>query len=132
MRKRISETTGINFKPVYYCAGYTEEGGEQRKPYNLAKLLYCIMAAVPKEKRLALADNINTDEDKWLYDDQQEDYKGETKRSFFDTVYDCVWENAYDGGELGETILGIPGRVIGSVIGAGTGIIRRFFESIFG
>ena len=35
-----------------------------------------------KEKRLALADNINTDEDKWMYDDQQEDYEGETKRDF--------------------------------------------------
>ena len=56
----------------------------------------------------------------------------DSKRNFFDTVYDCVWENAYDGGELGETILGIPGRVIGSVSGAGTGIIRGFFESIFG
>ena len=130
--RRVKEATGLNIKPICYCAGYKEEGETQCAPYNLTKLLYYIVKSVPKDKRLALADNINTDKDKWLYDDEQEDYKEGFKRGLFDTVYDCVWENAYDGGELGETLLGIPGRVIGSVVGAGTGIIRGFFESIFG
>ena len=33
--KRIRETTGLTIKPVYYCTGYKEEGGERRRPYNL-------------------------------------------------------------------------------------------------
>ena len=57
-------------------AGYKEEGGDQRKPYNLTKLLYYIIKAVPKDKRLALAHNIN-EEDNWLHDDEEKDYKKE-------------------------------------------------------
>ena len=129
--RRIREATGLNIRPVCYCAGYKEEGQVQCAPYNLTKLLYYIVKSVPKEKRLALADNINTDEDKWLYDDGKKDYKEGARKSFFDTIYECVWENAYDGGELGEDLLGITGKVVGTVIGVGTGIIRGVLEGLF-
>ncbi|MBR4401191.1 MAG: hypothetical protein IKT09_05785 [Synergistes sp.] len=80
--KRIRETTGLTVKPVYYSAGYREEGGERRRPYNLTKLLYRIMKSIPKEKRLALADNINPDNDMWLHDDKEENYREEVKMDF--------------------------------------------------
>lgn len=43
---RINESTGLDITPIYYCAGYKEESGEQMLPYNLAKLLYYIILSV--------------------------------------------------------------------------------------
>ena len=131
VRKRISETTGINFKPVYYCAGYTEEGGEQRKPYNLAKLLYCIMAAVPKEKRLALADVMNPDEEMWAADDGKADYKDKVRNTIWDSVVEYSAAFADKGLMIGIAIAGVPGGVIfGGTFGA-AGALYGFVKGIF-
>ena len=43
--------------------------------YFDTKLLYCIIKAIPKDKRLALADNINDAKDNWMYDDKEDSYK---------------------------------------------------------
>lgn len=132
VQKRIKEGTGLDIKPICYCAGYKEEGGEQRKPYNLTKLLYYIVKAIPKDKRLALADNINDDKDNWLYDDKEDDYRGETQRGFCDTVWDCLSDGASTGCEIGGEILGIPGKIVGGVIGGAVGIVKGIFCGIFG
>lgn len=50
IRSRIKEDTGLNITPVYYCAGYEEESGDVVRPYNLSKLLYYILNALPVEK----------------------------------------------------------------------------------
>ena len=84
VRNRIFEGTGLNIRPIFYSAGYKEEGGEQSKPYNLTKLLYYIIKAMPKDKRLALADNINPDADNWLFDDEEKQYKEYIKTSIWD------------------------------------------------
>ncbi len=117
VRNRIKETTGIDVKPIYYCAGYTEEDGIQRSPYNLTKLLYFIVIAIPSEKRIVIADYINDTEDNWLYDDEKTDYKAKIQKSFGDSVLECIIEDAVYGNEIGGQVLGIPGRVVGSVIG---------------
>jgi len=114
VQNRIKEATGLSIRPLYYCAGYKEEGGEQRKPYNLTKLLYYIIKSVPKDKRLALADNINDEEDNWLYDDNEKDYKDKIKRSFGETVWDCITDGFDSGVEIGGNILGIPGKIVGA------------------
>lgn len=132
VQKRIKEGTGLDIKPICYCAGYKEEGGEQRKPYNLTKLLYYIVKAIPKDKRLALADNINDDKDNWLYDDKEDDYRGGTQRGFCDTVWDCLSDGALAGCEIGGEILGIPGKIVGGVIGGALGIVKGIFCGIFG
>lgn len=131
VQKRIKEGTGLDIKPVCYCAGYKEEGGEQRKPYNLTKLLYFIVRAIPKDKRLALADNINDDKDNWLYDDHESDYKGGTKSGFCDTIWDCLSDGAETGCEIGSKVLGIPGKIVGGVIGGAVGAVKGVFSSIF-
>ena len=43
VKNRIFEGTGVNVTPIYYSAGYKEEGEEQSRPYNLSKtaVLYC-------------------------------------------------------------------------------------------
>ncbi len=132
VQKRIKEGTGLDVKPIFYCAGYKEEDGEQRKPYNLTKLLYFIVKAIPKDKRLALADNINDDKDNWLYDDQEYDYRGGAQRGFCDTVWDCLSDGASAGCEIGGEILGIPGKIVGGVIGGAAGIVKGIFCGVFG
>ena len=39
VRRRIREGSGVDVTPIYYSAGYKEEGMPQSKPYNLSKLL---------------------------------------------------------------------------------------------
>ena len=132
VRNRIKEATNLDIRPICYCAGYKEEGKTQCRPYNLTKLLYYIVNAIPRNKRLALIDNINQDEDNWLYDDKEVDYKSEIKRSFFETVWEGVADGAETGSEIGQSILGIPGYVIGGAVGAAFGAIGGVISAIFG
>ena len=128
---RVFNATGLRIRPIYYCAGYKEDDGEQCKPYNLTKLLYYIIKAVPKDKRLAFADNLNDEKDNWLHDDEEKDYKRSIGRSFGETVWDCVTEGFDCGAVLGGEILGIPGKVIGATIGASFGVISGVFSAVF-
>ena len=131
---RLIHSTHHVIKPIFYCAGYKDESGE-RKPYNLTKLLYYILKSIPKDKRLALVDNINPDDEMWLHNDKEENYKEEVKRDFFETIGDCIDESAELGMEMGETLLGIPGVIVGAVVGAtfgaAFGAVKGFFEGIF-
>lgn len=131
VQNRVKEATGLSIRPIYYCAGYKEDGGEQHKPYNLTKLLYYIIKAVPKDKRLALADNIKDEEDNWLHDDKEDNYKAGIKRSFGETVWDCITDGAEDGAEIGGNILGIPGKIVGTAVGAAVGAVKGIFVAIF-
>lgn len=132
VRARIKEGTGLDLEPICYCAGYSEDGEEQCKPYNLTKLLHAIIQNIPREKRLALVDNINTDKDNWSYDDEEEDYKEDTKKDIFDSVFDCMLEGAEAGSELGGKLLGIPGRIIGGVLGGVVGSVVGVIDSLLG
>ncbi len=132
IKNRIESVTGVETRPIFYCAGYTDENGDQCKPYNLTKLLYYIVKSVPAEKRLSLADNINEDEDNWLYDDEEEDYKGEVKKSFFQSVRLYIKQTAEKASDLGYEILGIPGDYIGRVLGTQWGLVKGFFKTMFG
>lgn len=132
VRRRIQEGTGLNSRPIYYCAGYKEAGGEQCKPYNLTKLLYYIIKSIPMEKRLAFADNINADEDMWLHDDNENDYRTAVIKGFFDSIINGMEIGAGEGAAFGKKMLGIPGQAVGFVIGGACGAIKGFFDRIFG
>lgn len=54
VKKRIYEATGVTVDPIYYCAGYKEEGLPQQPPYNLSKLLSYIVTNTPAEKEYAM------------------------------------------------------------------------------
>lgn len=69
VKRRIKEGTGVDVEPIYYCAGFKEEGKEQNKPYNLSKLLYYIIKFTPKQKRLAYIENINQNQEMWKDND---------------------------------------------------------------
>lgn len=128
VRERIKEGTGLDIEPVCYCAGYSEEGEEQCKPYNLTKLLHNIIQIIPREKRLALVDNLNTNKENWMHDDEEENYGEETEEDIIDTIFDFI----EGGSELGGKILGIPGKIVGGVAGAVVGTVAGIFKSIFG
>ncbi len=131
VRNRVMAATGLSIRPLYYSAGYKEEGGEQRKPYNLTKLLYYIIKAVPKDKRLALADNINGEDENWLHDDEEKDYKKSIKRSLGETVWECITDGVDTGAEIGTDILGIPGKIVGAAVGAAVGAVKGVLVAIF-
>ena len=135
VRERINKSTELNIEPVYYCAGYTEENGEQCKPYNLAKLLYYIIKSIPSEKRLGIVDNINKDKEVWIHNDDHIQYTREIKKTFWDTVSDYIEETADTAGLIGESILGVPGKLVGYLIGGlfgfGKGIYYGIMEKGF-
>lgn len=90
VKERIFEATEVSVDPIYYCAGYKEEGMEQSPPYNLSKLLYYIVSRTPKKKRLIYVDKTNQDDVVWKDNDDEKDYNEAVKRSFVDVILDGV------------------------------------------
>ena len=43
VKKRIKDSTCVDTDPIYYSAGYNDPYMGQMKPYNVSKLLYCIV-----------------------------------------------------------------------------------------
>lgn len=99
VKNRVYEATGVKIEPIYYSAGYKEEGGEQARPYNLSKLLYYIVKATPSEKRAVYANNINGDAEMWKDDDELLDYGEKTRKSIFESITDCATRGAGSGGD---------------------------------
>lgn len=125
VKKRIWEATHVEIEPVYYSAGYKEDG-MQCRPYNLSKLLYYIVKATPSEKRAVYINNINEDENMWKDDDELLDYGKETRKSILDSVIEGASEGADIGGEIGSIFGSVGekiGRVAGGIIGGVVGFI---------
>lgn len=131
VKKRIKEGTGVDVDPIYYSAGYKEEGKEQNKPYNLTKLLYYIIQYTPTEKRLAYVENINKNVGMWKDDDEKQDYKGGILEGFGSSIVEGIGTGALIGSEIGS-IFGGPGKAVGRVIGAVAGGISGFLKGLFG
>lgn len=124
IKKRILEGTNVNVNPIYYSAGYKEEG-EKQNPYNLSKLLYHILEHTPKEKRIAYIDNISNNESMWKDNDELKNYNEEIKRSLMESIVEGVTKGAEIGGKMGKAILGETGEKLGKV---GGGIIGGVIE----
>ena len=136
VRKRIKEATGVSVDPIYYSAGFKEDGEEQQQPYNLAKLLYYIVKRTPKKKRLVISRNINQDADVWKDNDELKDYTKEVRKGFIESVMDGVEKGADIGEEIGDIVgLGEVGRAVGGFIGGAIEVakgIGGFIGGIFG
>ena len=111
--------------PIYYCAGYKEEGQDQARPYNLAKLLYFILEHVPAEKRIVAALNANKDTEMWRDNDSPE-YGKKIQGSITKGI-----TIGMSGAALGATVGSAFGPV-GTAIGAVVGGIIGFFGGLFG
>ena len=128
VKRRVREATGITVKPACYCAGYTD-GEQKQKPYNLSKLLYYILMAIPSEKRLALVDNLNSDKENWASDDGEEDYSGAIQKSFWGSLLENVLDGAERGAYIGGCAIGAPGMIAGGLIGAIAGGLHSLVVS---
>lgn len=132
VKKRIKEASGIDVDPIYYSAGFKEEGEEQQNPYNLSKLLYYIVKATPEQKRLIYVNAANKEEEMWEADDGLKDYGEEIKENLFATVKNHVLKGVEIGenigkifGEAGKNIGKVVGGVVGGVIGGITGLFKK-------
>jgi len=119
VKRRIKEATGVRVEPVCYCAGYTDENGVRQDPYNLSKLLYYILMAVPAKKRLVLVDKLNTTDTNWTSNDA--DYTEAVKESFWDSLLESVCAGVEKGAVIGSRAIGIPGAIVGGLVGAVVG-----------
>lgn len=133
VKKRIKEGTGIDVDPIYYCAGFKEEGMEQCRPYNLSKLLYYIIKFTPKKKRLNFVENLNQNEEMWKDNDELKNYRKGILEEFGETFSECIAGGADIGGNIGS-IFGsageVFGRTVGSVVGGVVGAVKGFINSI--
>ncbi len=133
VRKRIKEGTGIDVTPIYYSAGFKEEGMEQCRPYNLSKLLYYIIKFTPKEKRLSYVENINHNAEMWKDNDDLKDYRKGVLEQFGETVMDCAMEGADIGANIGS-IFGSAGEMVGrlggGLIGAAWGTVKSIATGV--
>ena len=110
VRRRIREGTSVDVAPIYYSAGFKEEGMPQGRPYNLSKLLYYIIKIMPKEKRLSFVENINRNDEMWKDNDDLKDYRKGILEEFGETISDCAMEGADIGGDIGS-IFGSAGEI---------------------
>ncbi len=129
VRKRIKEGTGIETHPIYYSAGYKEDGEEQR-PYNLIKLLDYIVSYTPEKKRLVIADRMNRDTEMWKDDDGLKDYRKSITDKFSETFSNSVSTGVDIGGAIGG-IFSSGGEAVGRVIGGAAGAVVGFFGGLF-
>ena len=123
VHERIKEGTGLDITPIYYSAGFKEEGGSQEKPYNLSKLLYYIIRLTPKNKRLPYIENINKNPAMWEDDDNLKNYKNDIISELSDAIEEGVTKGSSIGGTIGELILGEKGKTIGKIAGAAAGAV---------
>jgi len=135
VHERIKEGTGLDITPIYYSAGFKEEGGSQEKPYNLSKLLYYIIRLTPKNKRLPYIENINKNPAMWEDDDNLKNYKNDIISELSDAIEEGITKGSSIGGTIGELILGEKGKTIGKIAGAAagavTGLVVRGLKIIF-
>ena len=130
VKRRIKEGTGVDTDPIYYCAGFKEEGQDQCRPYNLSKLLYYIIKYTPMEKRLSYIDNINQDKEMWKDNDDLKDYSAGIAEGFGETIVKCASAGVAVGQKIGA-IFGGPGKLVGGFIGGVVGGIGGFLKSLF-
>lgn len=123
--KRIAEATGLEVKPIYFCAGYKEDGERQMAPYNLTKLLYYIVSRIPAEKRIAFVDAINEDESAWECDDRKLDYKRRSYISIGHAITECSERLAWRF----WMVLGGPGWVLGKLLGGIYGVFAGVVDA---
>lgn len=135
VKARIKEATGVDIEPIYYSAGFKEEGMPQQRPYNLSKLLYFIVKHTPEEKRVHIAQNMSKEKEMWKDNDDVVNYNEKIKESFFGSMVKSVSKGASVGADIGGSIGGIfgsTGRAIGSAIGGAIGAVGGFLGSLFG
>ena len=139
IKERILTNTGVHVDPIFYSAGYKEEGVAQDPPYNLSKLMLYILRAIPAKKRLVVIEQSNRDEQMWRKSDELEDYQMEIKKSLGESICEGIENGSEIGGDIGGAIGGVFGSVgekvgsaVGKVIGGAIGAIGAIGDFLGG
>ena len=125
-QSRVKEATGIDIKPIYYCAGY-KEGNKSQNPYNLSKLLLFILRHTKEEKRAVFSQDINRDTKMWESNDAAENYHYEIKTSIWDSMVAGASKGADIGGHIGKHF-GVIGKYAGKLVGGAIGGLISLFS----
>ncbi len=128
VKSRVKEATGVDVEPIVYSAGFKDEGEDQR-PWNLSKLLFFIVKNTPVNKRLSYVDNLSTKKEMWEDDDELENYKEETRKSFIEVAQN-VTKNVAAGAAAGAavgSVIPVIGTAIGAAVGGAIGLIGGLF-----
>ncbi|HDR0613031.1 GTPase family protein [Pasteurella multocida] len=94
-KQRLLEDTDIEFTPIYYSAGFTEDGLE-RKPYNISKLLHKIMLHLQAKKRSVILRDVNPEKENFQQDDKNSSYNEETVKMAEKSTWETVKGVAQD------------------------------------
>ena len=116
IKRRIYNDTGVNVNPIYFSAGFKEDGKEQ-KPYNMTHLLRYIVEMIPKSKRVNVIQNVSRDEESFYYGDDVEEDKEHIRKD----VISSICKGATTGAAIGLAVAGPVGAAIGGTIGAFVG-----------
>ncbi len=130
VKRRIKEATGVNVSPIYYSAGYSENGCQQA-PYNLSKLLYLIIKATPENKRAFYLDKANKNQEMWKDDDGVKRYREESSKSITKSICKGLTKGlagATAGRKVGAVLAGPVGAVVGTIVGGIGGFFIGFFS----
>ncbi len=131
VKRRVKEATGVDVDPIYYSAGYKEDGEQQQPAWNLAKLLYYIVKAAPDEKRSICGDHVDFDNDMYARNEDNIQYIEETKKSLFEnimTTFKNTTTAAGWGATVGAIFGGPAGAVVGSIVGGAIGFVSSLFD----
>lgn len=134
IKERILKNTGVHVEPVFYSAGYKEEGEAQTPPYNLSKLMLYILKAIPPKKRLVLIEQSNKNEDMWKKSDELENYQSEIRNSLSESVCEGIAMGSSIGGNIGGavgSVFGVVGEKVGKVVGTVVGGVIGFIGGLF-
>ena len=138
VKERIMEDAGVEIDPIYYCAGCKDDEEVVVYPYNMAKLLYYIVGALPAEKRIPILEGLNDDGETFTHNDDKIDYGSCVEESIFETIGDMISVGVAAASVFGGVLLGVPGRLVGGVIGGAVGTvggcivgILNFLENLF-
>lgn len=126
VKDRIKADTDLDVEPIYYSAGCLIDGQVLSRPYNLQKLLSFIMDKLPKKKRAAIAQHINTDEENFRSNDSKENYQEKVEKSILDSLMTHVREIAAEIGSHLKSVITDPENIKTATTFIATSLIAFF------
>ena len=85
------------------------------------KLLHFILRHTPTEKRLVLVENLNEDSENWAHNDDDDDHRTTVLDDILFSIGVGLDAGIETGGEIGDFLLGLPGKVVGGAVGSVVG-----------
>lgn len=129
-KRRLYDDTGVVLHPIYYSAGYKEDDEEERKPYNIGKLLNVIVDKIQSKKRAVILEDKNDNKENFATNDGKKDYETETAEKARESIFSFVGETLKKLWEENkETIQSAASTVTKELFLLGTKALINFIKS---